>query len=301
MSSTPPVDRDQLAAKGVALATALPYMRQFNDRVFVIKLGGAAMESAELAELFAADIVLLRQVGIYPIVVHGGGPQIEHMLKRLKIETSFIDGLRITDPSTLEIVEMVLSGKINKTIVASINRAGGMALGMSGKDTGLITARKLSRRQRDPDSHIEKILDLGLVGEPAKINTHVFETLRRSQIIPVIAPIGVDEGGTTYNINADTAAGAIAAAVGATRLFLLTDTKGVLDSSGRQISQLPVERARSMIQDGTVSGGMIPKLETCFNVLDQNVEGAVIMDGRVPHALLLEIFTEHGAGTLIHA
>lgn len=300
-SLSPSADKVNWTEKGAILAQALPYMRMFNGRTFVVKLGGAAMVSERLSALFATDIVLLRQVGIHPIVVHGGGPQIEEMLTKLNIQSSFVDGLRITDPSTLSIVEMVLCGSINKSIVTSIQASGGTALGLSGKDANLITARKLSRRKRDPDSHLEKILDLGLVGEPERIDPKVFDTLGQAHIIPVVAPLGADTKGTTYNINADTAAGAIAAATGAARLFLLTDTEGVLDEDGKTISQLRISQAQEMIRNGTVSGGMIPKLETCFKALREGVEAAVIIDGRVPHALLLEIFTGHGVGTQIRA
>jgi acetylglutamate kinase len=223
------------------------------------------------------------------------------MLERLKIQSSFVDGLRVTDAATVEIVEMVLSGSINKSIVTAINKAGGFAVGMSGKDGSLIKARKLRRSKKDPGSNIEKILDLGFVGEPAEINPHILDTFEESDIIPVIAPIGVGPNGETYNINADTAAGAIAGAAGATRLLMLTDVPGVLDDTGRLIKEMTVERAKTLIQSGTISGGMIPKVETCLEAVDQGVEAAVIVDGRVPHAVLLELFTPHGAGTLIRA
>jgi acetylglutamate kinase len=245
--------------------------------------------------------VLLRQVGINPIVVHGGGPQIGDMLNRLKIKSSFIDGLRVTDQATVEIVEMVLAGSINKQIVTAINAAGGVAVGLTGKDGGLIEAEKLTRTKRDPDSNIESVLDLGFVGEPTRINPHVLETLRATEVIPVIAPIGLGRDGTTYNINADTVAGAVAAAVGARRLLMLTDVKGVLDRSGKLIAEMSATEARARIADGTISGGMIPKVETCLEAVDKGVEAAVILDGRVPHAILLEIFTEHGVGTLIRS
>jgi acetylglutamate kinase len=231
-------------------------------------------------------------------VVHGGGPQIGQMLERLKIKSSFIDGLRVTDQATVEIVEMVLSGSINKQIVSAINVAGGYAIGLSGKDAGLIKARKLERTRKDPDSNIEKLLDLGFVGEPYSINGEVLGTFVRSNIIPVIAPIGVGERGETFNINADTAAGAVAAAVKAARLLLLTDVTGVLDKAKKLVSELSVEEARALIADGTIQGGMIPKIETCLDAVEGGVEAAVIIDGRAPHAILLELFAE-GAGTLI--
>jgi len=244
-------------------------------------------------------VVLLKQVGINPIVVHGGGPQIGQMLKRLRIKSDFIDGLRVTDRATVEIVEMVLSGSINKQIVSAINAGGGYAIGLSGKDANLIRARKLTRTKIDPDSNIERILDLGFVGEPEAINATVLETLRNSQIIPVIAPIGVGDDGQTYNINADTVGGAVAGAVKAARFLLLTDVAGVLDRSKALIPELTADQARRLIEDGTIAGGMIPKVETCLDAIDQGVEAAVIVDGRVPHAVILELFAEGGAGTLI--
>jgi acetylglutamate kinase len=276
------------------LTEALPYMRRYSGRSFVIKYGGHAMVDAELAEVFARDIVLLKQVGINPIVVHGGGPQIGGMLKRLAIESEFIDGLRVTDAATVEVVEMVLAGTINKQIVAAIMKAGGTAVGLSGKDGGLIKARKVTERRGD------RQIDLGFVGEPAEINPQVLHALERADIVPVIAPIGFGEKGETYNINADTAAGAIAAAVKAARLLMLTDVAGVLDKSGALLEDLSVHQVHALMADGTISGGMIPKLETCVDAVNQGVEAAVILDGRVPHALMLEIFTSHGVGTLVH-
>jgi acetylglutamate kinase len=285
--------------RAAILAEALPYFRRYAGKTIVVKYGGHAMGDVEVGERFAADIVLLKQVGVNPIVVHGGGPQIGQMLERLKIKSSFIDGLRVTDRDTVEIVEMVLSGSINKQLVSLINAAGGYAIGLSGKDGDLIRARKLTRTKVDPDSHIERVLDLGFVGEPRAINTTVLETLRDSAIIPVIAPIGVGDGGETYNINADTAAGAIAGAVRATRFLLLTDVAGVLDKSKKLMQEITVGQARALIEDGTVQGGMIPKIETCLEAIKGGVEAAVIVDGRVPHAILLELFAQGGAGTLI--
>ena len=284
---------------GRVLTDALPYMRRYAGECFVIKYGGHAMGDASLATSFAKDIVLLKHAGIDPIVVHGGGPQIGAMLERLAVKSEFIDGLRVTDKDTVGVVEMVLSGAINKSIVQSINEAGGSAIGLSGKDGGLIKARKLRRTKRDPESNIEKILDLGFVGEPSEIKPELLNNLADSDVIPVIAPIGVGPKGETYNINADTAAGAIAGAMGAARFFLLTDVVGVLDKDGALIPDLTTEAAQALIDDGTIHGGMIPKVETCIKAVEQGVEAAVIMDGRVPHSMLLEIFTPHGVGTLI--
>ncbi len=282
------------------LTEALPYLRRYTDTSFVVKYGGHAMGDASLAENFAKDIVLLKYVGIHPVVVHGGGPQIGSMLERMAIKSSFIDGLRVTDEDTVEIVEMVLSGKINKQVVSAINAAGGRAIGISGKDGGLIQARKLRRSKKDPDSNIEKILDLGFVGEPSEIDPSILTNLMDTDLIPVIAPIGTGPGGETYNINADTVAGAVAGSIKATRLFLLTDVAGVMDKDGELIPDMTVDEARERIADGTVSGGMIPKVETCIAAAEQGVEAAVILDGRIPHTMLLEIFTARGVGTLIH-
>ena len=281
------------------ITEALPFMRRYAGRAFVIKYGGHAMGDPELARLFANDIVLLKQIGIHPVVVHGGGPQIGRMLDRLKIKSEFVDGLRVTDAETVEVVEMVLSGTINKRIVSAINAAGGAAVGVSGKDGDLIQASKLRRTSRDEQSNVEKILDLGFVGEPDQINPRILTSLEQSGLVPVIAPIGVGAGGETYNINADTVAGAIAAALGASRLLMLTDVIGVLDKAGELIPELSVERIRELNADGTITGGMIPKLETCTKAVEDGVDAAVILDGRVPHSMLLEIFTDQGIGTLI--
>jgi acetylglutamate kinase len=283
------------------LSQALPYMRKYAGQTFVVKYGGNAMVDETLAETFARDIVLLKQVGINPVVVHGGGPQIGRMLEELHIESTFVDGLRVTDAATVEVVEMVLSGKINKGIVSAINRAGGNAAGLSGKDCNLVEARRMQGRKRDPGSNIEQMLDLGFVGEPVAVRPHVLHLFERSDVIPVIAPIGVGENGETFNINADTMAGAIASALGARRLLLLTDIAGVLDEAGGLLTDLSPARVSALIADGTISGGMIPKVETCVEAVEKGVGAAVIIDGRVPHALLLEIFTEHGIGTLIKA
>ncbi|MBT5572493.1 MAG: acetylglutamate kinase [Alphaproteobacteria bacterium] len=297
-SAPPP---EELLAKAGVLAEALPYMRQFNGQRFVIKYGGHAMGNKDLANAFARDIVLLKQVGIEPIIVHGGGPQIGAMLERLKIKSEFVDGLRVTDAETVEIVEMVLSGSINKQIVSAINAAGGRAVGLSGKDGNLMSVRKLRRTRRETDSNIEKILDLGFVGDPSRVNPELLDSLTKADIIPVIAPIGIGEDGATYNVNADTAAGAIASAVEAARLLMLTDVTGVLDKNGDLIADIGVDQARRLIEDGTVSGGMIPKIETCIDAVENEVDAAVIMDGRAAHSLLIEIFTEHGLGTAIWA
>ncbi len=291
--------KEEWVNQAKTLSEALPYMKRYSGATIVIKYGGHAMGDASLAKLFARDIVLLKQVGMNPVVVHGGGPQIAAMLERLKIQSSFVDGLRVTDEATVEVVEMVLSGAINKQIVSAINEAGGFAAGLSGKDGHLIVAEKLHRKKKDPDSNIEKLLDLGFVGEPTEINPHVLDTFLKTDVIPVIAPIGMGRGGETYNINADTAAGAIAGAMDAKRLLMLTDIDGVKDGHGNFIKDMTAEDARDLISNGTINGGMIPKVETCLKAVDDGVGGAVILDGRVPHAVLLEIFTEHGAGTLI--
>lgn len=275
------------------LTEALPYMRRYAGKTFVIKYGGHAMVNKELAGVFAQDIVLLRQVGVSPIVVHGGGPQINQMLDRLQIKSHFIDGLRVTDAATMEVVEMVLAGSTNKHIVSAINAAGGKAVGLSGRDGNLLVATKQVLKKDGQE------IDLGFVGDPKIVDPHVLKTLAQGGMIPVIAPISAGEGGETYNINADTAAGAIAAAVGATRLLLLTDIVGVLDKDGKLLENLTVSQVRSLMTDGTISGGMIPKLETCIEAVEGGVEGAVILDGRVPHSLLLEVFTERGVGTFV--
>ena len=289
---------EQIAKAGV-LSQALPFMRRFAGCTFVIKYGGHAMGDETVAQAFARDVVLLKQVGINPIVIHGGGPQIGRLLERLKIKSEFVEGLRVTDRETVEIVEMVLSGSINKAIVSAIGEAGGTAVGLSGKDGNLIVARKVQRTRVETDSNIERVLDLGFVGEPERIDPRLLETLARSDIIPVIAPIGVGPAGETYNINADTVAGHVAAAIGATRLLLLTDVPGVLDTSEDLIPDMTIAEARAHISGGTITGGMIPKIETCIHAVEHNVDAAVIIDGRTPHALLLEIFTDPGLGTAI--
>jgi acetylglutamate kinase len=290
---------DDILHTASLLSEALPYMRKYSGMTIVIKYGGHAMGDAELSRKFARDVVLMKQVGINPVVVHGGGPQIAAMMERLRIESEFIDGLRVTDAATMEIVEMVLAGRINKEVASAINQVGGIAVGLSGRDSNLVLARKLKRTVKDPDSNIEKVLDLGFVGEPVSVNTHVLDVLAASDVIPVIAPIGHGENGETFNINADTFAGAIAAALDARRLLLLTDVAGVMDGDGNILTRLTAQDVEELIKDGTIAGGMIPKVETCLEAVAGGVGASVIIDGRVPHALLLELFTEHGAGTLI--
>ena len=289
-----------MLAKAETLTEALPYLRRYAGKTFVVKYGGHAMGDAALARDFAEDIVLLKAVGINPVVVHGGGPQIGAMLKKLGVETQFIDGLRVTDAETAKIAEMVLSGAINKELVGWINAAGGCAVGISGKDGGFVRAVKVERTQKDPDSHIEKAIDLGFVGEPRTVDRTVVDTISGAGMIPVVAPIGVGDDGHTYNINADTMAGAIAGAMGASRLFLLTDVAGVLDKSGQLLTDLDPAAVKALQQDGTISGGMIPKIQTCVDAVEAGVDAAVILDGRVPHAMLIEMFTDSGAGTLVH-
>jgi len=282
------------------LVEALPFILEYDQKTIVVKYGGNAMAGAS-ADDFAQDIVLMKQTGIDPVVVHGGGPQIGAMLKKLQIPSHFIDGLRVTDEAAIEVVEMVLTGSINKQIVTSINAAGGRAVGVSGKDGNLIVARKLERKKLDPTSLEMKPVDLGFVGEPDKINAEVIRAIMKSELIPVIAPIGAGPRGETYNINADTVAGAVAGAMKAERMILLTDVEGVLDTEGKVIPKLSIADARRLIADGTISGGMIPKIETAIDAVEGGVKAAVILDGRIPHVLLLELFTEHGAGTLITA
>ncbi len=291
------VEQPQTIAR--ILSEALPFMQLYDNQVIVVKYGGHAMGDPALARNFAEDIVLLKAVGINPVVVHGGGPQIGAMLERVGVESEFVDGLRVTTKETAEIAEMVLSGAINKELVSWIEKAGGSAIGISGKDGGFVKAAKLRRTARDPDSNIERIIDLGFVGEPKKVDRSVVDTISTAGMIPVIAPIGVGEDGHTYNINADTMAGAVAAALRASRLFLLTDVAGVLDKKGELLTDLNPTDIKRLQSDGTISGGMIPKLETCVNAVMRGVDAAVVLDGRVPHAMLLEIFTSQGAGTLI--
>ncbi len=299
MHSSDSEARANWLAKAGLLTDALPFMRRYSGRNIVIKFGGHAMGDPVLSKTFASDMVLLKQVGANPLVVHGGGPQIGKMLERLAIQSAFVDGLRVTDRTTVEIVEMVLSGSINKSIAAAITEAGGRAVGISGKDAGLITVNKLERKTIDPDSNIEKVVDLGFVGDPARVDVTVLKTLIAGGIIPVVAPVGLGEDGETYNINADTAAGAIAGAAHARRMLMLTDVEGVLDADGRLIPDLTVTGARMLMTNGIISGGMIPKVETCIDAVGSGAGAAVILDGRVPHAVLLELFTTQGHGTII--
>ena len=282
------------------LSEALPHMQQYDEEVVVVKYGGHAMGEEATAKSFARDIVLLEQTAVNPVVVHGGGPQIGEMLKRLGIKSEFAAGLRVTDAATIEIVEMVLAGSINKQIVGYINEAGGKAVGLCGKDGNMVVASKVNRTVIDPDSHIEKMIDLGFVGEPKKVDVMVLNQILGRELIPVLAPVATSAEGGTYNINADTFAGAIAGALKAKRLLLLTDVPGVLDKSKSLIKELSIDDARRLIADGTISGGMIPKVETCIYALEAGVEGVVILDGKVEHAVLLELLTDLGAGTLIH-
>lgn len=310
MTKSSPDTASALAANGFAtaktLAEALPFIQIYDRETVVIKYGGHAMGDVETAKRFAADVVLLKLVGINPVVVHGGGPQISRMLERAGVKSAFVDGLRVTDKQTMEVAEMVLSGAVNKELSHLITAAGAEAdvrgVGLSGKDARIMTCEKVTRTKRDPDSNIEQVVDLGFVGEPKQVDATLIELLINAtehDYIPVIAPIGVAEDGATYNINADTAAGAIAGALGAKRFLLLTDVAGVLDGDKNLIREMSRERAAELIATGVANGGMIPKLETCTAALDAGVEAAVILDGRQPHALLMELFTDHGAGTLI--
>jgi acetylglutamate kinase len=292
-------------ATAKTLAEALPYIQIYDRETVVIKYGGHAMGQEDVAKVFAADAVLLKLLGVHPVVVHGGGPQISRMLERAGVKSTFIDGLRVTDEATMEVAEMVLSGAINKEIANWITLAGAEAdvrgVGLSGKDARLITAEKVTRTKRDPDSNIEQVVDLGFVGEPTKVDPHIIQALLSSETdyIPVIAPIGVSEAGQTFNINADTVAGALAGALKAKRMLMLTDIAGVLDGDGNLIRQMTIDDARALIESGVASGGMIPKLENAIHAVESGVEAVVILDGRRPHAMLVELFSEHGAGTLI--
>ena len=281
------------------LIEALPHMQQYDEEIVVVKYGGHAMGDEAGAKSFARDIVLMEQTAINPVVVHGGGPQIGDMLKRLGIKSEFAAGLRITDKATVEVVEMVLAGSINKQIVGYINAAGGRAIGLTGKDGNMVRARKVTRTVPDPDSHIERVIDLGFVGEPEKVDVTVLTQILGRELIPVLAPVATSADGATYNVNADTFAGAIAGALKAKRLLLLTDVPGVLDKSKSLIKELTLNEARRLIADGTITGGMIPKVETCMYALEQGVEAVAILDGKVEHAVLIELLTDAGAGTIM--
>ena len=293
MSDTTPINPAKV------ISTALPHMLRYDDQVVVVKYGGHAMGDPALGNAFARDITLLRLAGVLPVVVHGGGPQIGSMLDRLGIKSEFKNGLRVTDKATVEIVEMVLAGSINKELVHLITAEGGKAVGLCGQDGNMVTAEKRQRRVRDPNSAIEQVLDLGFVDEPASVNPTALRLVMKEELIPVVAPVAPGADGETYNINADTFAGAIAGALDAKRLLFLTDVPGVLDANGKLIKELTVSQARALIEDGTISGGMIPKVETCIEALERGVEGVVILNGKVPHAVLLELFTDQGAGTLL--
>ena len=281
------------------LMSALPHMQRYDDTTIVVKYGGHAMGDEQMARDFAKDMILLEQAGVNPVVVHGGGPQIGAMLNRLNIKSEFAAGLRVTDKATMDVVEMVLAGLINKQIVGFINNEGGRAIGLCGKDGNMVTARKVTRTIVDDATKQEQEVDLGFVGEPDHVDSRVLEALLGRELIPVLAPVCNGEDGQTYNVNADTFAGAIAGALKAKRLLLLTDVPGVLDKNKELIPELTIARIHELIADGTITGGMIPKVETCIYALEQGVEGVVIMDGKVPHAVLLELLTDHGAGTLI--
>lgn len=294
-----PKPESEMIAEAEMLSKALPYMLRYDDKTIVVKFGGHAMGDAALGKAFAEDITLLKLAGLNPVVVHGGGPQINAMLAKLNIKSEFAGGFRITDRATVDIVEMVLAGSINKEIVQTIQEAGGRAIGLTGKDGNMVTVTRLKRTVVDPDSMIERVVDLGFVGEPKEVRTEVLEVLKKSDIIPVLAPVCPGEDGETYNVNADTFAGAIAGALKASRVLFLTDVPGVLDENKQLIKELSRAEAQRLIDEGVITGGMIPKVETCFEALDRGVEAAVILNGKVPHAVLLELFTEHGAGTLI--
>ena len=298
MQSTKETTND-FSRKAELLMETLPYMKRYANKIIVVKLGGNAMGKKEYVKGFAEDISLLQQVGILPIVVHGGGPQIGQMLKKLNIKTNFVDGLRVTDEATIDVVEMVLCGVTNKSLVSSIVQAGAKAVGISGKDGNLISAKRLTAIDKNSDSNVEKALDLGFVGEPDYINVEVLNALINQKMIPVIAPVGIGKNGETFNINADTAAGAIASAMKATRMIMLTDVVGVLDSNGKLLAELSLSHAKQLIDSKVVIGGMIPKIKTCIKTVEKGAEASVILDGRLPHALLIELFTEHGIGTLI--
>jgi acetylglutamate kinase len=281
------------------LSEALPFLQRYDDQVIVVKYGGHAMVDRKLSQQFARDMVMLKVCGLNPIVVHGGGPQINSMLDKLAVKAEFREGLRVTDQETMNVVEMVLAGSINKSIVASIQQAGGRAVGISGKDGSLMIAERYVKQKTDPKTGKVETIDFGFVGEPARINIEILETIMKSDAIPVIAPIGVGWDGDTYNVNADTAAGAIATATQAKRLLMLTDVAGVLDKNKELISELKIGDVPGLIADGTITAGMIPKIESAVAVVESGVEGVIILDGRVPHSVLLELLTPHGVGTRV--
>ena len=296
---TPATDVAAAAERAHVLAQALPFLRRYAGATIVVKYGGHAMGEEHLAEDFGRDIALMKQVGVNIVVVHGGGPQINAMLKRLDVKSTFIDGLRVTDRAAMEVVEMVLAGTVNKYVSNLITRAGALAVGICGKDGGMIRARKVERTRKNPETGAMEAIDLGFVGEPAEIDVRVIHALTGGGLVPVIAPVGVDANGQTYNINADTVAAAVAGALHATRLLMLTDVPGVLDMDKKLIPELTLADVEARVADGTITGGMIPKVENCVEAVKLGVKGAVILDGRVPHACLLELFTEGGTGTII--
>ncbi|MGG7564982.1 acetylglutamate kinase [Rhodovulum sp. DZ06] len=298
MEKSAAMKRDWIATART-LSEALPYLQRYDGATVVVKFGGHAMGDDDAMRRFARDIVLMKQCNVHPVVVHGGGPQIQQMLKRLAIESEFVQGLRVTDEATVEVVEMVLAGRINKAIVQAINGQGGKAVGLSGKDANLLVCEKALKTHKDPDSNIEKALDLGFVGEPVEVNPGVLQAFAQNDYIPVIAPVGVGRNGETYNVNGDTAAGAIAGALKADRLLLLTDVSGVKDASGDVVTKLSAEDVRKMTEDGVIAGGMIPKTQTALSAIEKGCGAVVILDGRAPHAVLLELFTVHGGGTMI--
>jgi acetylglutamate kinase len=289
----------ELINKAKVLMEALPYIKRFANKTIVIKYGGNAMVEERLKEGFARDIILMKYIGLNPVVVHGGGPQIGRVLKEMGRESRFVQGMRVTDSETMDVVEMVLGGKVNKEIVGNINRHGGRAVGLSGKDGGLILARKLEMKGINPDTLTPEIIDVGMVGEVESVHPAIIDALEKSNFIPVIAPIGVGLAGETYNINADLVAGRVAGALRAEKLILLTDVEGVKDKAGRLISTIDVSRVPDLINDGTISGGMIPKVNCCVDAIGEGVSKTHIIDGRMEHACLLEIFTDKGVGTAI--
>jgi acetylglutamate kinase len=298
MEKSSAMKRDWIATART-LSEALPFLQRYDGATVVVKFGGHAMSDDEAMERFARDIVLMKQCNVHPVVIHGGGPQINEMLKRLSITSEFVDGKRVTDAATVEVVEMVLSGRINKGIVQAINAQGGRAVGLSGKDASLMICEKATKTVKDPDSAIEKVLDLGFVGHPVKVNPGILNNFVASDFIPVVAPVGMGTKGETFNVNGDTAAGAIAAAMKADRLLLLTDVAGVKDADGDVITDLTAENVRDLTEKGVIAGGMIPKTETALAAIEGGVGAVVILDGRAPHACLLELFTEQGAGSII--
>ncbi len=290
---------EELIEKADVLMETLPWIRRFYGKIIVIKYGGNAMVDGKLKESFARDIIMMKYIGLNPVVVHGGGPQIGTVLEAMKIESRFIQGMRVTDSQTMDVVEMVLGGKVNKEIVTNINRHGGKAVGITGKDGGLIQARKLEMTAVNPDTLTPEIIDIGMVGEVESVDPTIIKSLEESHFIPIIAPIGSGLNGETYNINADLVAGKIAGALKAEKLILLTDIEGVKDKQGKLISTIDIKRVPDLINNGTISGGMIPKVNCCVDAVEEGVTRAHIVDGRMAHACLLEMFTDKGIGTVV--